>query len=331
MKTQIVYVVTSTPEDFFLEELWASLYSLRYFHPEARVVVLTDFPTAKRLNLPAFQQLLSMITELITVNVTEEYNGMQRSREIKTNVRNLIEGKYLYLDTDTIITSPLDTIDILEINNIAMVPDFHRYSYTENADKNLRVALPIIVKKLYSEDISDIPIYFNAGVQLVSDNSFTREFFKKWHENWQIAVGKGVNTDQQTYAYTDKCYGYITELLPDTFNCQVMCGANYLVDAKILHIYRIAPFFMNGFSQPLWDLYHIIKKEGTLSNETKAVLNNAKYHFSNLSCIVGHDEMDFLRGKFYKLYKFNCFHLRWFIDCFNHWALRWEYWKRYKK
>ena len=40
MKTQIVYSVISTEKDFFLEELWVSVYSLRQFHPNDRVVVM---------------------------------------------------------------------------------------------------------------------------------------------------------------------------------------------------------------------------------------------------------------------------------------------------
>ena len=49
MKTQIVYTLISSEKDYFLEELWVSLYSLRLFHPEATVNVLVDEPTRKYL------------------------------------------------------------------------------------------------------------------------------------------------------------------------------------------------------------------------------------------------------------------------------------------
>ena len=49
MKTLIVYVLISSEKDFFLEEFWVSLFSLRRFHPKDAVWVLTDEPTSKRI------------------------------------------------------------------------------------------------------------------------------------------------------------------------------------------------------------------------------------------------------------------------------------------
>lgn len=322
MTTQAVYVLVSSPHDYFLEELWASLYSLRHFHPQARVVVMTDAPTAARIKVPTYQQLLSMITELMIVPVTEGYSGMQRSREIKTNVRNLIRGDFLYIDTDTIITDSLEDIDNLKVKNLAMVPDAHLHSFAKNRADLL--PLLVIVKKVYGIELSDIPTYFNAGVTYVRDNAFTREFFTKWHNNWLIALSKGIDTDQQALAYTDKCYGYVIEQLPDIYNCQVMFGAKYLLEAKIMHIYRNWTCMVDYPTHTLWDLYPKIREEGGVSEEVKAVLMDAKNHLSASSCIINSEDMGFLRCKFYKLYKLNKFHLRWLIDKFNRWATQRE-------
>ena len=38
MKTQIVYVLVSSEKDVFLEELWASVWSLRQYEPDVTVV-----------------------------------------------------------------------------------------------------------------------------------------------------------------------------------------------------------------------------------------------------------------------------------------------------
>ena len=50
MKTQIVYTLISSEKDYFLEELWVSLYSLRQFHPKATVKVLVDESTKEYMN-----------------------------------------------------------------------------------------------------------------------------------------------------------------------------------------------------------------------------------------------------------------------------------------
>ena len=49
MKTQIVYVLVSSEKDVFLEELWASAWSLRQYEPYVTVNVVVDEPTAKRV------------------------------------------------------------------------------------------------------------------------------------------------------------------------------------------------------------------------------------------------------------------------------------------
>ena len=82
MKTQIVYTLISSEKDYFLEELWVSLYSLRLFHPEATVNVLVDESTRKYME--AFPKLCDMITNIVVVPVPENYNAKQRSRVLKT-------------------------------------------------------------------------------------------------------------------------------------------------------------------------------------------------------------------------------------------------------
>ena len=111
MKTPIVYTLISSEKDYFLEELWVSLYSLRQFHPEVTVNVLVDESTKKYME--RFPKLCDMITNIVVVLVPENYNAKQRSRVIKTTVRNVIDGAYLFIDTDTVICKPLDDIDNL--------------------------------------------------------------------------------------------------------------------------------------------------------------------------------------------------------------------------
>ena len=108
MNTPILYVLTSSESDLYLEELWVSLYSLHHFNKEVTVKVLSDKPTAERIK--ANPELLAMIDELYPVDVPEEYPAKERSRFIKTNIRNLIDGDVLFIDTDTVICASLEEI-----------------------------------------------------------------------------------------------------------------------------------------------------------------------------------------------------------------------------
>ena len=125
MNTQILYVLVSSREDLFLEQMWASVYSLRRFHPKEKVIVLADSLTSQRINERASLKVL--ITEVRVVDVPEHYNNMLRSRYIKTSMRNLVVGNFLYIDTDTIILAPLTEIESFGIRNIAMVEDGHTF------------------------------------------------------------------------------------------------------------------------------------------------------------------------------------------------------------
>ena len=60
MKTQIVYVLVSSEKDVFLEELWASVWSLRRYEPDVTVNVIVDELTAIRVKANA--ELMALIT-----------------------------------------------------------------------------------------------------------------------------------------------------------------------------------------------------------------------------------------------------------------------------
>jgi hypothetical protein len=315
MKTQIVYVLIASDDTLFLEEFWVSLYSLRHFHPEANVTVLVDAPTAELIKKR--KQLYELITDLKIVPVPEEYNSRLRSRTIKTSVRNLIDGDYLYIDTDTVITEPLDEIDNLPIKNIAMVPELHgpfkkyiTYNFTCND-----------VKRIFDVDVSDAPYWYNAGVTFVRDNTLTRDFFKKWHDNWEYsAFKKGQTSDMRALICTDKSYGYIIESLPDVYNSQVAMSIKYLYDAKIVHFWHMRKLFKHDENYSPFcnkSIYRQIKKDGCISETTSDTILNCKSSFSPFSMVVGREEMTFLLSSVYTVLGrsyHNSKSMRWFLD-----------------
>ena len=316
LRTQIVYVLVSSEQDYYLEELWVSLFSLRQFHPREKVLVLADAPTAARIkDRPEMDKLIS---ELQIVPVPEDYSGKFRSREIKTSVRNLIEGDFLFIDTDTVITAPLDEVDTLPVKNIAMVPELHgpfknhvTYDYTWRD-----------VKRIFGVDVSDSPYWFNSGCMLVRDNDLTREFFRKWNANWKhSAFNKGNSSDQRALLCTDKGYGYIIECLPDVFNCQVAMTIQHFYEAKIVHFWHFRNLFYSDLSYSPYcskDIYKQLRQDGGISQETARTIANCKSSFRSPSMIVGKRDMNLLfspfvsvLGKAYHDSKF----MHWWLNC----------------
>ena len=321
METQIVYVLASTEEDLYLEELWASLFSLRRYHPNDKVVVLVDEPTSKRIG--KFPSLVSLISEIKVIPVPDDYSVKYRSREIKTSIRNLIDGDFLFIDTDTVITAPLDEVDNLSVQNIAMVPELHGpFSNHVSFDYVHRD-----MKRIFDVDVSDSLYWFNSGCMLVKDNQLTREFFHKWNDNWKhSAFNKGNASDQRALLRTDKSYGYIIECLPDVYNCQVAMSIQYLMDARIVHFWHMRSNFTPNLDySPFCNkyIYRKIRCENGITDETAHTIIHCKSSFNTPSMIVGRDEIDFLFSRFYvvlgRSYR-ESKSMRCFMDKFIYWV-----------
>ena len=300
MKTPIVYTLISSEKDYFLEELWVSLYSLRQFHPEVTVNVLVDEPTKKYVE--RFPELCAMITNIVVVPVPENYNAKQRSRVIKTTVRNVIDGAYLFIDTDTVICKPLDDIDNLTCD-MAAVPDGH---------------LPLSecmfpptssVNKIFKTDVSDSKYWFNSGVMFVADNELTRKFYKRWNENWTYSCfEKGQSQDQPALLATDKEFGYIISELPGIYNAQVAMSLKYFADAAIVHWWHMS-FIENQDYSPFFSLqiYKDVKTAKGLTADIKELIKHCKQSFVSPTMPVGKEHIYFLfspAGKiFNRIYK----------------------------
>lgn len=312
LRTQIVYVLVSTSDDVYLEQLWGSVYSLRQFHPEARIVVLLDGPTKRRFeNDDKLQPLCCMISELKEVEVPENYNNVLRSRDIKTRVRNIVDGDYLFVDTDTVIAAPIDGIDRLDINNLAMVADLHRQQATDNL---WGISW---VKSLFGMDVNDSnATYFNSGIAYVRDNPLTREFYEKWHENWLHTVNEGVYIDQPALFYTNSTFGGVIEKLPDIYNCMGVFSAYFWSQARIIHYLgnKNLPFRM------LKAIPNHIQEAHGISGNVKDLLLNPKNHLSVHTCFCSYYEWVFLNGYAFQF----CMRTKWIHWCItkvNKWMI----------
>ncbi len=287
MNTQIVYTLISSEKDCFLEELWVSLHSLRLFHPEVKVMVLVDEPT--KVYMERFPKLCDMITEIVVVPVPEQYNAKQRSREIKTTVRNVIDGAYLFIDTDTVICKPLDAIDNLTYD-IAAVPDGHlplselMFSPTES------------IKNIFGVDISDSEYWFNSGVMYVVDNEKTRAFYRSWNKNWTFSCfQKDQSQDQPALSVTNKEFGNLVSKLDDIYNAQVAMSLKYFADAAIVHWWHMS-FIENQDYSPYFSLqiYKEVKENGGLTPHVEELIINCKQSFVSPTMPIGKEHIYFL-------------------------------------
>lgn len=296
MKTPVLYVLTSSNQDLYLEELWVSLFSLHHYNDEVIVKVLSDSETSERIK--ANPEVYSMITELISVDVPADYPAKERSRYIKTNIRNLVDGDFLFIDTDTVICASLDEIDNLPIKNIGMVPELHG-PFKEHLTYTFTVK---DTNRIFGIDASDSPFWFNSGCMLVRDNAFTHEFFEKWQANWKYsAFQKNNSSDQRALLKTDYDYGYIIECIPDSYNAQIAMSIKWFYEAKIIHFWHFRKNFTPNMDfSPFFghQIYRELKEKGTIDQEIAPQIIHCKSAFRNDSMICGENEIKLVMSPF---------------------------------
>ena len=229
MKTKVVYVLTSTEKDIYLEQTLVSIYSLRKYNPQVHVTLLTDTLTEKTLRYGNRIQILEFVDELIVINFPESLSGKIRSRYLKTNIRNYMDGDYLYLDSDTIVYADLSSIDDC-VYNIAAVLDCHG-ALSENPYLGMiREHAKAVNNNLIKQDN-----YFNSGVMYVKDNNITRDFYKKWNATYNLSKDKVSCMDQPSFNKVNSDFNIVKEI-DGIWNCQLKHGFRFFRNVKIFHI-----------------------------------------------------------------------------------------------
>lgn len=264
---KFVYTLISDGCDLYTEQFCASSYSLRYHNPSAEIIVITDLQTINDIHEQCLDELFSYVDNKIVINIPEKYNKVQRSRYLKTSVRNIIDGDCLCLDTDVVITCKLDINDINDNVLIGAVYDCH------NSGKPIfRKEQKDLISFLFEED-KDVDVYYNSGVMYVKDDDITRKFYDKWHCLWKKSVEFGKHYDQPSLGVVNKMFGNIIMPIPFYYNVQVNLNSMlYLTNAKVVHLFygsNIDYNLRNILSDYFSEIYVSIKNNKSIGDLEK--------------------------------------------------------------
>lgn len=230
MKTKIVYCLVSDNEDYYYEQLLISLCSLRKYNPDVIVELVVDNNTKATL-VNERSEIYSYVTRFILADVPEHLTKKQRSRYIKTTLRKLISGDYLYIDTDTIIRTSLAELDDIS-PEISATQEYNELNHFSKKDPLMR---QLADKVGLVEELENEP-YFNSGVMFVKDTPKAYLLYEQWHSSWLITQSKGVDTDQTPLCWANKKAGHVIDFLDDKWNCLVkLHGIDFEDKAKIIH------------------------------------------------------------------------------------------------
>ena len=232
MKTKLVYVLTCAPEKHYIEQALMSVFSARHWNPNAHIVLIVDNLTDQLL-VGKRAEVLDYVSEKIVVPFEDSgLSVVYRSRWIKTSVRQLIKGDFLFLDCDTIICKSLGDIDGFQCQ-IGAVLESHLVvkDYCDSLHKTA-----VALNARIGVDLDVEGEYFSSGVMYVKDLPETHQFYDLWHQYWLDSCKKGLLIDQPSLAKANREVGHMVCRIPDTYNCILFTMNDFVEKSHILHI-----------------------------------------------------------------------------------------------
>ena len=230
MKTKLVYVLTCAEEGTYIEQALISAYSARYHNPDAHIVLIVDDKTNELL-VGKRAEVLEYVSEKVVVELPEDMQMRERSRYIKTSVRQLVDGDFLFIDTDTIVCRALDNVEELGCD-IGAVPDSHLHvnEYPICLVLQMKSRLAKIGVKL-----EDIDSYFSSGVLYVKDLPIVHQLYKKWYDYWFSGLDNGFIGDQPYLLKADIDMGHVIKEISGEWNTVMYAYPQWIPNAYILH------------------------------------------------------------------------------------------------
>jgi hypothetical protein len=183
---KVVYVLVSDPQDHYAEMAILSMECLKKYSPGINIEVVIDSKTNN--NLSGYRDQVKKLADIVHITDIIGQNNAFTSRMIKTQLRSLVKGDYLYIDIDAVPVKPLDEL-FNSSSDIAMVHDLNTTSAKFTFHDYEREIFDAMAWELPKQ-------YFNSGVMFVKDNKNVNDFFKTWHLTWQKSSKNGLHKDQ---------------------------------------------------------------------------------------------------------------------------------------
>ncbi len=228
MDRQVAYVLTSKGNDHFSKMTRVSIASVRLSNPTFNIFLFCDEETGNALKTSG-DLILTEIDEFRIIQ-TPPGQPVFKNRFIKTSLRLLIEGDFLFLDSDILVKDRIDCfLDSIEVFGAAS-----NHS-TPNIDQQIWQDDRNALSKMGWQINHDV--YLNGGVLFYRDTSACRLLSETWHKNWLKTVSSGSFRDQPSLNHSVFSEQIVVTILPFSMNAQFGITPQSSVGATILHFY----------------------------------------------------------------------------------------------
>ena len=201
------YVLVSDNNDIYYEQMLVSLISLKHWNTDACVSLVVDDDTANTFVSPMRKRHEKYVDEVIIKTFSADKSKLYRSRYLKTTLREILNGDFLYIDTDTIVCGKINpsafTWDVMGVDDCHQLPQNH--SGWSNLSKEIRASG-------FSEN--GIDHYINGGVLWMKDCDKSHQLSSLWHSLWNQSLEKGIFVDQPSLNEANRRMSKCIKLLP---------------------------------------------------------------------------------------------------------------------
>lgn len=269
----VCYVLVDDESLRYYNEMMISLISLRKQQFSGAVIILTDEMTAAELKKQKRYEYKEMgNAELRIIEISDTYSQVEKSRFLKTTMRDNLEGDFLYLDSDTVVAEPLP----LQFDQeLGLVIDYHVDLSTR------KIEYLININKLGGYTLDIFYPYYNGGVIWAKDTGMVHDFFNCWHKEWKQYIRCGMHFDQPSLNYVNRMKKSVIQKLPGIYNVQISARPtpiNLFSRAKIIHYFNVdmEKIYLLQFSD--------VKEAGFQSETIQNIIQSPKEAFSK--CVL---------------------------------------------
>jgi len=210
-RQQVVYVITGdslASASRYVDGACVSIHSLRRFHPSVSVVCACD----RRIHacIRAAAHPLADLVDLSIECPDADGGPVHRSRAIKTSLRQRIEGPFVYLDADTLVSGPLD-----ELFGSPTDVGFTVDRFFPDAPGSFPAWLRPFYDRLQWRPTVR---YFSGGIFHAADTPAAAALFSAWHASWRRTVEIGIVSDQPSLNRAIATTPHAMTEYPESFN-----------------------------------------------------------------------------------------------------------------
>lgn len=228
-KSKVVFAVVSQGSGLYAAMTRIAVASLRLSNSGLRLVVACDHETdvsIRRVGNP----LINEVDEWVVVD-TPPGNANFRSRFIKTNLRALIKGTFLFLDSDVFVRGDLSDIFTLSAD-VAGARNRSQAAFNEQVRGLDATILTAMGWNTGNE------VYINTGVLYYNDTAGAHQFAAEWCRRWIRSFARiGNHRDQPAMNSALHDTQPSLTVLSDRFNAQFKSTATVAAGAVIWHYY----------------------------------------------------------------------------------------------